>query len=510
MHRHPPTLRKSTRPRWRQRLFIVTMYQGPVMVALGLALLCPLAVALWEAQGIPARREVVSYLLPALIGILFGGLLMRQHPTFKTTLSTNEALLTTTAAWITTSILGALPFLFLIGVPPVDALLESVSGFTTAGTTMLVGLDSLPRSIIVWRMLVQWLGGLGILLIVLLVGRAQGNSAYLLLSAEGVKVSSGRLSLNFRQAALRFVQIYLLLTVAQTLLTWLLGMPLFDSLAHAMTTVSTGGFSPHDESIAFYRNRPDLFPNYVWIELTIVVFMIAGGVNFYILYRLGRRQLSALWDNLEMRLLWIVLVGMTTLVAINAWLTLGGAFVDWLVRALFEIASLISTTGFETTATGSFPRLSRELFLLLMVVGGCAGSTAGGIKLVRLGLIGKFLTFEIRQLRSTPHTVQVPTVDSRPVSDSAFRQAVFILLLWLIYLVVGGVAITYLVPEISISDAFSTVFTAIGVFGPSFLSVDQVIAFPVVAKLIFIVGMLAGRLEILPLLVFFNPNAWRK
>lgn len=286
-------------------------------------------------------------------------------------------------------------------------------------------------------------------------------------------------------------------------------MSIFDAITQAMTTVSTGGFSPHDESIAFYRNRPDQFPLFVWIELVIIVFMIAGGVNFYVLYRLGRRQISALWDGLEMRLLWVV-IGLTTLiVAVNSFLTYGGGMGDWLLRSLFEISSIISTTGYETTATGSFPRLSKELFLLLMIIGGCAGSTAGGIKLIRLGLLSRLMGSEIRHLRSSPHSVHIPTIDNRPVSDLAFRQAVFILLLWLIYIAVGGLIITYLAPELPIADAFSTVFTAIGVFGPSFIPVDAVIALPGLAKVIFIIGMLAGRLEILPLLVFFNINAWR-
>ena len=174
------------------------------------------------------------------------------------------------------------------------------------------------------------------------------------------------------------------------------------------------------------------------------------------------------------------------------------------------MASLVSTTGYEITATGTFPLEAKELFLLLMIIGGCAGSTAGGIKLIRLGILGKFMAHEIRLLRSSPHTVHVPTIDGRPISDGNFRQSIFILLLWLVYLAVGGLIITLVAPHLAIADAYSTVFTAIGVFGPSFIPVDQVIALPIVAKVVFIIGMLAGRLEIIPLLVFFNLAAWRR
>ena len=496
-------------PLWRKRLILVLAYQAPVLTAIGLALLVPVAMAAWDVRGWPGWEEARNFLIPSIIA-LFLGLVIRYRRPAPTTLTQTEALLVTTGVWLATSVLAALPFVLMLSMPFLDALLESVSGFTTAGTTMILGLDQLPRSILVWRALIQWLGGMGILLIVLLVGQAQGSHALSLLNAEGVKVSSGRLSFNFKQGAYRFTVIYLVLTLAQILLTWALGMPLFDAVTHAMTTVSTGGFSPHDESIAFYRNRPALFPNYVALELVITLFMLAGGVNFYILYRLGRGHLAALWETLEMRLLWLVLAGSTLLVAFNAWQSLGGTWPDWLLRSVFEIASLISTTGYETTATGSFPRLSREIFLLLMIVGGGAGSTAGGIKLVRLGLLGKFLSYEIRSLRLPPRAIHPPIMDGQVIPDRAFRQAVFILLLWLAYLGVGGIAISLLAPDLGIDEAYSTVFTAIGVFGPSFIPVARVIALPGLAKAIFILGMLAGRLEILPLLVFFNLAAWRR
>ena len=310
-------------PLWRQRFLLVLAYQAPVLTAVGVSLLLPLVAAAWEAGGVPPWTEARGFLLPAALAILLGLTIRARRPAVFT-LTQHEALLVTTAAWLLMGALGALPFVLILQTPPIDALLESVSGFTTAGTTMLVGLDQLPRSVLVWRMLTQWLGGLGILLIILLVGQSRGSQGYSLLSAEGVKVNSGRLSLNFQRAAIRFTIIYLVLTLSQMTITWLLGMPFFDSLYHAMTTVSTGGFSPHDESIAFYRHRPDLFPNYLAIELVIVFFMLAGGTNFYVLYRLSRGKLRALWDGMEMRLLWVVVGASTLIVAVSARLTLGG------------------------------------------------------------------------------------------------------------------------------------------------------------------------------------------
>ena len=493
---------------WQQRIIRVLSFQAPVLAIIGLALFIPLGVAFYEAQGFPSWLETRSFLIPALIALGIGLFIGRQRPAIKN-LRPSDALLITTAAWIITGIVRAAPFILLLDTPLVDALFESVSGFTTAGTTMLTGLDMLPRSILVWRSLTQWLGGLGILLIILLVGQSQGNQGLHLLSAEGVKVSSGRLSLNFQRAAYRFTIIYLVLTISEIVIMALLGMSLFDSISHAMTTISTGGFSPHDESLAYYRNRPDIFPNFVAIELTIIIFMMAGGINFYVLYRLGRGQISALWDGLEMRLIWLVVGLATLIVAINALFFLKGSLADWLLRSLFLVASLVSTTGYETTATGSFPRLSREIILLLMLLGGGAGSTAGGIKIIRLAVLGKFLSYEIRQLRLPGHAVHMPFIDGRTLSNKAFRQAVFVLLLWLVYIAFAGSIVSLKAPDMAIADAYSTAFSAIGVYGPSFLPVEEVIVFPDLVKGVLIVGMLAGRLEILPLLVFFNLNAWR-
>jgi trk system potassium uptake protein TrkH len=499
----------TRKPLWQQRAIRVLSFQAPVLTTIGLALFIPLIVAVIEARGLPTWHESRSFLIPALIALGIGLFIGRQR-TGILNLSANDALLITTAAWLVTGVVGSLPFMLLLSMPVWDAIFESVSGFTTAGTTMLVALDTLPRSILVWRSLTQWLGGLGILLIILLIGQSQGNQGLHLLSAEGVKVSSGRLSLNFQRAAYRFTIIYLVLTISQTLITAILGMSLFDAISHAMTTVSTGGFSPHDESLAYYRNRPEMFPNFVAIELTVILFMMAGGINFYILYRLGRGQISALWDGLEMRLIWVVVGLATLIIMINAWFFLKGDLADWFLRALFLVTSVVSTTGYETTPTGSFPRLSREFILLLMILGGGAGSTAGGIKFIRLAVLGKFLAFEIRQLRLPNHAVHLPFIDGQVITNKTFRQAVFVLLLWLVYIAAAGFIVSLKAPNLAIADAYSTVFSAIGVYGPSFLAVEEVIAFPNLVKGVLILGMLAGRLEILPLLVFFNINAWRR
>lgn len=498
------------RPLWQRRLALAAAYQGPVLIALGLALLAPAALAIWDADGRPAWGDVRGFILPAS-GAIAAGLGLRAGRGLWLALTTAEAFLVTTTAWLVVSIWGAWPYLLVVGLSPMDALMESFSGFTTVGVTIMTGLDSLPRSILLWRALTQWLGGIGILLLVLLVGRSQGLEALPLFSAEGVKVDSGRLSLNFRQAAYRFVIIYLALTLAQSVLTTLLGLSVFDSLTHAMTTAATGGFSIHDESLAFYRARPDQYPHYAMLELVFAVFMLIGGINFYVLYRLGRRgEWRALWDGLEMRLLWLLVIGSVGAVAFVTWRAEGGAWPDRLGESFFTVAALISTTGYETRPIVSFTPVAREIFLILMLIGGCAGSTAGGFKIIRVGLLGKLVLYEIRQLWTPPHAVHIPTLDGRPISQHLLRQVVFLLLLWLVYLGLAGLTLTVISSQISLAEAYSAAFSALGGFGPSFLPLSDLVALSPAAKLILMLGMLAGRLEILPLLVFFNPSAWRR
>lgn len=490
------------------RRALVLRHQVPVLYAVALALCLPLLFAAWEARGLPSLVEARGFLVPALLTAALAGGLQLSLPPASTQLATTEAFLVTGMSWLLTGLVTAIPFVMVLGMSPVDALHESVSGIATVGTTVLVGLDAMPRSILIWRAILQWLGGMGILVIVLLVGRAQGNASHTLLGAEGVKVDSGRLSLNFAQSARRFLQIYLILTLAQIGLTSLLGMPFFDSLAHALTTVSTGGYSPHDESLAFYRNRPDAYPHHAMMEWVVMAFMLAGSINFYVLYRLAQGSLQALWDGLEMRLLWLVVGGSTLLISI-ALIREGRLLGSALQDSAFEVVSLVSTTGFETSPILHFPASAQLVALALMLIGGCAGSTAGGVKLIRVGLFGKLLAHEAGRLQAGPRQVRVPVADGRPISEEAFRQATFMLLLWLCYLALGGAIVAWLAPDLQLSAAYSTVLSALGGFGPSLVSIERVIALPDTAKLVLILGMLAGRLEILPLLVFFDPRAWR-
>lgn len=501
----------SRRPLWRRRLALVLAYQAPVLGAVGLALCAPLAIAGWKAGGLPPGRIMAGFLLPALAALGLGRLL-QVRGLRPAALAPTEALLVTTAAWLVAALFGALPFRLVLGTPMVDALFESLSGFTTTGTTMLTGLDGLPASILLWRALSQWLGGLGILWIILLVGRSTGSHAAALLSAEGVKVPSGRLALNFRRAVIRFTQLYLVLSLACGLAYRLAGMGGFDALVHAMTTVATAGFSNHDASLAYFAMHPERYPLHAAIEWLAIGFMLAGGINFYVHYRLARGDWRALWDGLEMRLLWLVLGLGTALVLFALWAagSGGGGPAADLRTAAFAVVSLVSTTGFELAPTGSFPSLAREVFLILMLIGGGAGSTAGGLKLIRVGLVGKFLAHEVHALRLPAHAVQVPTLDGQRIEDHTFRQAAFIVLLWLGYIALVGPFLTWAAPGLSIGEAVSIAASSIGVFGPSFATVGEVIALPDPAKLALMLGMLAGRLEILPLLVFFNPTAWRR
>lgn len=453
----------ARRPAWRRRAVAVAAYQAPVLMAVGVALLVPTGLALAGARDAASWRAVHGFAGPAAVALGLGALARRRRQAGPATLTQTDALLVTTAAWIVTTALGALPYGFVLGVPWLDAVFESASGFATAGTTMLVGLDGLPPSVLLWRGLTQWLGGLGILLLVLLIGRSRGSEAFSLLNAEGVaQVGPGRLALNFRVAVERFTLIYVALTVAQIVLYRFLGLSGLDSVVHAMTTTATGGFSTHDASVAFFRQDPAAFPRFAAIERVIAVFMLAGSINFYAHFRLVRGDVRALWDGLEMRLFWAVLGLATAVTAASVWLAQADAARDWVWVSFFTVASLMSTTGFEIVPAGEFPRLAREVFLFLMVVGGAAGSTAGGIKLIRLGLLGKLIAHELAVLRLPPHAVRAVQVDGRPVSDRVFRQVAFLFLAWMAYVAASGLVISVQAPDLEIGDAYAVACSALG------------------------------------------------
>lgn len=478
---------------------------GALFWIFGFVMLAPLVVLVVSARAggveVPARCFVV----PSALGLSLG-LVLKRRATFQR-LDVRGSLLTCALGWITVSALGALPFWLGLGVSYLDAYFETVSGFTTTGITMLTGLDQLPRSILFWRSFIQWLGGLGILAFFLAVVFS-GSSTHQLFSAESHKTFSKRPVPGVFHTLQVLWAIYAALTALVVLVLVLEKVSFFDALSHAMTALSTGGYSPHDASIGYFREQG--YRHFVLIEYTIILAMLLGGMSFFIHYRLLTGNARALWDNLEMRLWWMLVVGATVLVAGEHVLKAGQESLSDTVRySLFQVVSILTTTGFATKHIGSafFPALARQVFLVLMVVGGCVGSTGGGIKVLRIGVLLKMVRRQLNRVVRGRSAVSLLVVDGEVIPAEEVRRISALFFTWMVLLVLGS-GVTALFSGLGPLESASGMFSALGNIGPCYMSASQMSQLAPIVKVTYILGMLAGRLEILPILLLFSPKAW--
>jgi len=511
IHVHPRRpIAAAPRPVTASHLYILH-YLGALLGVVGVALCVPLIPFLLEGEashGVP----LTTFVLPALAAITAGRLL--QQRIRVRTPTTAEAMAITALGWVVVSAVGAVPFCIALHKPFVDALFEAVSGFTTTGITVFEGLDAMPRSILVWRSLMQWLGGLGILTFFLAVGFRGGSAAAALFGAEGHKIASGRPVPGILNTVKILWAIYLVLTAACMASFLAGGMSSFDAVNHALTCVSTGGFSTHDASFGWFAAHGVGHARF--LEYAASLFMLTGGINFLVHFRVATGNVGALFRDFEMRWFWAI-VGVATVLVVGDHLlhhapeVAGGTGLEHLFRAaLFQVSSMVTSTGFGTVDINDpfFPALTKQLFLLLMVVGGCVGSTAGGIKVMRLGILVKQFRVELRRITAPRRAVTPVVVDGTVVPDRELHRITALVTSWFLLIAVGA-GITAACSGLSPWQAISGMASAVGNMGPFYFSVHQMAGLSPTVKLVFIVGMLAGRLEILPLAILFSRATWR-
>ncbi|MHC4717854.1 MAG: TrkH family potassium uptake protein, partial [Planctomycetota bacterium] len=417
------------RNRW-QYYRPVCEYLGLLVGVFGALMLVPLGVRNFLASSGAAEVGAHVYWIPGLVA-LAAAVAMKRNLRLPS-LDNRRAMLLCALGWIVVSAIGALPFRLGLGVGFLDAYFETVSGFTTTGITMLSGLDVMPLSILFWRSFIQWLGGLGILtffLVVLYVGR----STHSLFGAESHKVFAKRPAPSLFSTLRILWLIYAAFTIVAAGALRLEGMSLFDAAAHSMTALSTGGYSPHDQSIAFYAG----FGRAALIEYTLIAGMLLGGISFFVHYRLLTGGLRALWDSLEMRLWWILVAGATAVVLIDHYATGAPGGVETFHRTfrhcLFQVVSLLTTTGFATRDIGTdyFPAASKQIFLVLMVIGGCVGSTSGGVKVLRVGILLKTVSRQIRRLIHGPAAVHPVVVNGEDLDPEELYRVGSLFFAWM-------------------------------------------------------------------------------
>ena len=426
---------------------------------------------------------------------------MRIKASLKKDLGLREGLLIVTLGWILAGIFGALPFVFHGSAATfIDGFFEAVSGFTTTGATVMNNVEALPRGLLFWRSFTHWLGGMGIIVLFLAILPGVGAGGFHMFRAEVPGPSVSKLSSRIAHTAKTLWYIYLGLTVLQTVLLMFAGFNLFDSLTHTFGTVATGGFSTRALSVGAFKNPA--------AETIILIFMALSGINFSLYYYLLRKQWDRVYNDEELKFYLGVILVTTLLIAWNI-RGLIPSKADLLRSSAFQVVSIMTTTGYATTNFDLWPTFSKMLLLLLMFFGGCAGSTGGAMKQIRVLILSKYCGREM--LRTLHPKAVIPIkVGGTPVSDDVLRNIMTFSFIYIAMFVLGSLFIAMLGQDMITS--VSSVAATLGNIGPGLGSVGPESTFnqiPQIGKLVLSFLMLMGRLELFTVILCFTPGFWR-
>jgi trk system potassium uptake protein TrkH len=413
-----------------------------------------------------------------------------------------------TLGWLVLATFGSLPFVFCIEMSPVDAFFETMSGYTTTGASVLTDIEAVPEGVLFWRALTHWLGGMGVLLLAIAILPLLGVGGMQLFRAEVPGPVKDRLTPRITSTAQLLWVLYLVLTLVETMLLMVHGMSLYEALCHSFATMATGGFSTRTASVAAFDSA--------YVETVIIVFMFLAGTSFALQYRViygcfgPGKEWKGFWKDEEFRFYLLLIVGAIFLVAMN--LQLQGDYTPrgGLRTASFQVVSIITTTGFCTDNFDAWPSFSKFILLFLMFVGGCAGSTGGGMKVVRVLILMKHGWREIKRL-IFPGAVLPLKVGGKAVPDDVVTNVLGFFLLFMLVFVVATLAVA--AHGVDFTTSFTSVVATLANIGPGFARVGAVENYghlPATVKLILTFCMLLGRLEIFTVLVLFVPKFWKK
>jgi trk system potassium uptake protein TrkH len=480
------------------------MNPGRVLNILGLLL-----VILAVAQLVPIAWCLSPETLPSAAGFLAGsgvtallGAGFRYFGNADGELYRRDGVLIVVGAWLLASATGAIPYVATGAIPSaVDALFESASGFTTTGASVVADIEALGRPILFWRSMTQWLGGIGIIVLFVALLSELGPGARFLFKLEVPGPKAEIMHARVQETALALSRIYFGLTLALVVLLLLCGLSVFDATTHAFSTLSTGGFSPHQDSVAHFGPV---------VQFVIMLFMILAGINFSIYYSLLRQRSSAVLRDSELRwyLALMATAGLVVLIDVARASPEPSALV--VLDAAFQVVSVVTTTGFATANFDEWPSLSRSALVALMLIGGCAGSTAGGAKVIRV-LVGWMAAIREVRLTFNPSVVIAVVVGGKPVPEESVRSVGSLLLLWGLAWGVGALLLsagdTGIVTAATASIAtLSNIGPGLGAVGPE----GNYAAFAAWQKLVMIFLMWLGRLEFFALLSLLLPYFWRR
>lgn len=470
---------------------------GMAFIVIGLSMLPSMAIACIYHE----LHAFLAFLLTIMITSVTGGMLIFIGHDFEDDLRIRDGFLVVTLCWLVAGITGALPFMMSGAIPNFfDAFFESCSGFSTTGCTILTDIEALPKSLLFWRSFTHWTGGMGILIFAIALMPSLGISGQNVASSEAPGPTLDKVTAKMSDTAKTLYTIYILFTVIQTILMMLGGMDLFDSLVHTFGTVGTGGFSSYNDGIAHFGS--------VYLEIVITVFMILCGTNFNLFFLSFKQKYNYFIHDSEFKFYLGIIMIFSILIALNLHFSGVHEGGESLRYSFFNVSSVITTTGYATSDFNLWPTFSKMLLLLLMFVGGCASSTGGGIKVIRililLKLIKRGITTRLHPNAVINVRINETTIPSDTITNTANHAFLYLMLVF-------GSTILISLDNYDLITNFTSVVTCIGNIGPGFELVGPMGNFAMFsnpAKFLLSMLMLAGRLELFTLLIIFTPKFW--
>ncbi|MDA0973522.1 MAG: TrkH family potassium uptake protein [Bacteroidetes bacterium] len=473
-------------------LSVLLLFNGGFM-----SLILPLAIKDEDGTALGIGAAVILHLI---LGIF---LLWLNKDADGKELRKRDGFLVVTLGWVMMSVFGCLPYLFTGTIPDVtNAFFETISGFTTTGASILDDIESMPRSILLWRSLTQWIGGMGIIVLAVAILPILGIGSVQLFSAEAPGLKPDKIKPRIADTAKRLWFLYMALTVSEVILLWLGDMNLFDAINHSLTTLSTGGFSTKQASIAHWDSA--------YIHYVITGFMFLGGTNFILIYWLTHLKFKKLIENEEFRFYGGLVLVFSIVVSIALYLKGDLSGEESFRTSLFQVVSIVSTTGYATADYTLWGSGLTMFFFLLLFSGGSAGSTAGGVKMVRHLILFKNSGAELkRQLHS--NAIIPIRIDGKAIPMEMTSSVLAFMMLYIVLFALGSILLAAM--GVDFDTAIGAVATSLGNVGPGINEVSPSYSFnflPAAAKWELGFLMLVGRLELFTVLMLFNPYYWRK
>ncbi len=470
---------------------IIFKILGYGIVAIGILMLITLPVAFFYKEN-TISDILLSFLICLSVG---GGLLLLTRKVEIKDIENKEVFAIVTLTWFVLGFFGAIPFLISNAIPNfTNAYFEAISGFTTTGATILTDIESLPKSILLWRSFIQWLGGIGILVLVIAVLSIMGIGDLKIFVAEVSGPKSTKFHPKIKNTARRLWLIYAGMTTIVIILLLLGGKNLYESICHALTTVATGGFSPKNSSIADYST---------YNQIVIIVFMFLGAVNFALYFSLLKGNFKSFFKNEELIAFFIFVVVIALFIAgeiyyYGVFSTVG----ESLKHAFFQVVSIVTTTGFGTADYNNWPAMTQVIMLFLCFTGGMIGSTAGGVKFTRLLVLIKNIRYEIKRIVH-PNAVYLLKVNKIPIRKDVVRNFFTVFVVWIFFICLGTIILSFFVSNLR--EAMGVTAATLGAVGPAFGEFGPVGSYAElhdIGKWTCIFLMVIGRLEIISVLAF--------